>query len=65
MRVPCTIDEIELQGDYGGEVPSVCATCTRRGHSTESFATGDASVRRCLVLLRQECALEENNFYVE
>jgi hypothetical protein len=64
MRIPCSVDEIELEGDYG-EVPSVCATCTRCGHSTESFGTSEASIRRCLVLLREECPNQESNFYVE
>ena len=33
MRVTCTIDEIELEGDYG-TIPSVCATCSRCDHYT-------------------------------
>ena len=64
MMIHCTIDQIELDGDYG-EVPSVRASCPRCGHTTESFGTGDASIRRCLVLLRNECPKDELNFYVE
>jgi hypothetical protein len=65
MRVPADIDYIELEGDYG-EIESVCATCTRCGHTTESYGTSDASIRRCLALLRQECPNDdETNFYVE
>ena len=34
-------------------------------HSTESYGTGDKSVKRCLALMRDECPMGENNFYVE
>ncbi len=64
MRVPCTVDEIDMEGEYGGDVPGVCVTCSRCDNQTESFGTGPASVRRCLVLLREECPNEESNFYV-
>lgn len=63
MRVRCEIEEVELDGDYGS-VDGVQATCGRCGHCTESFGTGDASVRRCLTLLREECPQGESNFYV-
>ena len=33
-------------------------------HTTESFGTGEKSVKRCLVLMRQECPEGEENFYV-
>jgi hypothetical protein len=64
MEVPVTIEEVELEGDHG-MVDGVEATCTRCGHTTESFGTGDPSRRRCLALLREECPNEERNFYVE
>jgi len=63
MEIECEVDYIELEGDYG-PVDSVCVTCSRCGHSTESFGTGEASVNRCLALLREECPEGENNFYV-
>ena len=46
---------VDLEGDYSAEVEGVRATCSRCGHETESFGTSGASVRRCLVLLREEC----------
>lgn len=64
MKVSCSIDFIDLENDDGREVEGVSATCERCGHSTESFGTGPASVRRCLVLLREECPEGEANFYV-
>ena len=64
MRVVCDIDHIELEGNHGS-VPSVSATCSRCGHTTESFGQSESSVKRCLVLLREECPKDEKNFYVE
>lgn len=45
--------------------PGVCATCSECDHETESFGTSDRSIKRCLVLMREECPLGEENFYVE
>jgi hypothetical protein len=64
MRVECEIDETFLDGDYT-EVEGVVATCSRCGHETESYGTSEASIKRCLVLLREECPNNEQNFYVE
>lgn len=61
--IRCEIDEIELNGDYGGLIPSVQATCPRCGHTTESYGTGEPSIKRCLVLLHEECPEGANNFY--
>ena len=63
MKISCEVEEISLEGDYG-EVESVRVTCSKCGHYTESFGTGEASIRRCLVLMREECECNENNFYV-
>lgn len=64
MRVYCDVHQIELEGDYAYDVPGVAVTCRRCGHGTESYGTSEASVRRCLALLREECPNGENNFYV-
>jgi len=63
-RIECEIEEVELENDEGFEVAGVCATCTKCGHQTESFGTEGASIRRCLALMREECPLGEQNFYV-
>lgn len=62
MRIECTIEEIELESDYG-PVPSVRATCSRCDHTTEALGTSSRSVRRCLVTMREECPENEENFY--
>jgi hypothetical protein len=64
MRVACDISTNELQGDYGW-VGGVCATCSRCGHETENYGTSDASIRRCLALLREECPNDEHNYYLD
>jgi hypothetical protein len=64
-RIRCTVDEIELPGDYTDEgIPSVEVTCSRCGHSTEIYGTSDSSIRRCLVMLRHECPRGERHYYV-
>ena len=64
MRVTATIEEVALEGDYSDESPGVVARCSRCGHEVESYGTGEGSVKRCLVLLREECPEDEANFYV-
>jgi hypothetical protein len=62
-RVPCGA-LVEPEGDYTA-VESVCAKYRRCRHDTESYGTSDASVRRCPVLLRQECRNDEQDYYFE
>lgn len=62
--IPCEVEVVDLDGDYGS-VEGVEATCSRCGHVTESFGTGSASIRRCLALMRDECPLDESNYYIE
>jgi hypothetical protein len=64
VRVECEIEYTELENDDGVPVESVVVTCSRCGHATESFGTTSSSVRRCLVLLREECPKGQSNFYL-
>lgn len=64
MRVKCEVEEIELEGDYA-PVAGLCVTCSRCNHQVEVFGTSDRSIRRALVMLRDECPEGENNFYEE
>ncbi len=61
-KVACEVEEV-LIDDNGREQPGVEVTCTRCDHVTQSFGTSEKSVKRCLVLLREECPNNENNFY--
>jgi hypothetical protein len=64
MKVKADVSQIELEGEHG-PVDGVEVQCSRCNHSTQSFGTGGDSIRRCLVLLREECPRNENNFYEE
>lgn len=64
MRVDCEVVEVELETESGKSVEGVEVTCLRCGHATQSYGTSDASVKRCLVLLREECPEDEKNYYV-
>ena len=64
-RVECVVEYIDLEGDYGNDVPSVEATCVRCGHVTQSYGDSSASVGRCLALMKEECPRGESNWYVE
>lgn len=63
MRVLCHVEETELEGDYG-PVDGVVVTCSRCDATSESFGTSSASIRRCFILLREQCD-EENFYYTE
>jgi hypothetical protein len=62
MKVTTTIAYVDLDGDHGS-VEGVEVTCDRCGHSEESFGTGDASLKRCALLLRENCPRNEKNYY--
>jgi hypothetical protein len=65
MKIKATISYVDLENDRGYDVEGVRVTCERCGHETESFGTSQASIKRCLVLLREECPEREKNFYVQ
>lgn len=64
-KIECSIEETYLENENGYEVESVVATCSKCGHTTESFGTSEISIKRCLALMNDECLEGENNFYVE
>lgn len=63
--VKCSIEQSTMENDEGNEVDSTRATCSKCGHVTESFGTSDPSIDRCLATMRDECPLNEKNFYEE
>lgn len=59
-----SISEEEVYSDeYDTYLEATQAECLTCSHVTESFGTSERSVRRCLVLLREECPLGESNYY--
>jgi alpha-D-ribose 1-methylphosphonate 5-triphosphate synthase subunit PhnG len=63
MRVKVEVEEVELEDDRGRPVDGVVVCCGRCGHKVEVFGTGEASVKRGCVMLREECPEGESNFY--
>jgi hypothetical protein len=64
MRIQTEIEETELPGDYGGDVPGLVVTCARCGYEVAVYGTGPASARRGALMLREECPEGLSNFYV-
>ena len=63
-RVRCTILEVDLPNERGGTQPGVRAVHALQPHNG-SFGTGEKSIKRCLILMREQCPEDEANFYVE
>jgi len=64
MTVNCEVQEVTLYSESGRPIAGVRVLCGRCEHETESFGTGEASIRRCLVLLHEQCPEYEDNYYV-
>lgn len=62
-RVTTTTSYVDVEGDYG-EVEGIEVTCDKCGHLVQSGGTHEGSLNRCAYLLRENCPLHENNFYV-
>jgi hypothetical protein len=60
-----TFEDTLLINEGGNSIASVLATCTRCLHTTESFGVKEASRKRCLALMGEECPKNEKNFYAE
>lgn len=63
-RIECRITYGEAASESGVMVKCVRALCMHCGHKTLSFGQHDASVRRCLAVMREECPEGDKNFYV-
>lgn len=61
-EVVCTLENCTIDNGTG-PVKSVRAVCPKCGHEEESFGRGEASVRRCLVMLNRNCPNFEKNYY--
>ena len=64
-EIECYTEQAEIENDDGFNVPGVITKCGDCGHETESFGTGDPSIKRNLALMREECPVGNNNFYVD
>lgn len=62
MRVAVRVEETELQGDHG-PIDGIVVTCSRCDYSVEVFGTSERSIKRGCVMLKEQCQLEEENYY--
>lgn len=51
----CDIEETELVNEQGRSIPGVVATCQGCGAAVEAFGTTERSLKRCMVLMRNNC----------
>jgi hypothetical protein len=63
-RVECEVTFTQAENDRGRMQDCTKATCGNCGHTTQSWGTGPGSVKRCLMLMKEECPEGESNFYV-
>jgi hypothetical protein len=61
--VDVEIEKVKIENEGGQQVDGVRATCTKCDHVTESFGQRQRSINRCCALMRDECPLNEENFY--
>ena len=62
-RVECDVEFTDLENDKGLMVPGITVTCTRCDHQVECFGTSARSVKRCFMLLKEECPEGQENYY--
>jgi Leucine-rich repeat (LRR) protein len=62
-HVKCIIHKTIWERSKAGRYDSTKAICSICKKSTTSYGSGDNSVKRCLVLLKESCAME-GHFYV-
>lgn len=65
MKIEVDVDDVELENDNGIMVPAVQVTCSKCDHTTESFGRSDRSVKRCIMIMKEECpeGQGESNYY--
>jgi hypothetical protein len=65
-RVEVNIEEVDdIENEQGRMQDGVRATCSECDHVTESFGQGPKSRMRCIMLMKDECPNNEDNFYVD
>ena len=62
--VVCVIDYTYRENEREFDQECVVAECSACGHTEQSWGHGDKSVRRCLVLMGQNCPRNADNFYI-
>ena len=63
-KVECEVEYVAVPFN-GKEILGVLVTCPLCEHAEEAGGRSEASIKRCLAQMRQNCPEGENNFYVE
>ncbi len=63
MKVECEVHFCQIENERGFQQDGVRVTCSRCGHTTQSFGTSEKSIKRCIMLLKEECPQAESNYY--
>jgi len=64
-KIECRVTRKMIENEQGREVSGVSVECGRCQHTVEVFGQGEGSVKRGLVMLREECPFGHRNWYVE
>lgn len=62
-RISCSLSHTTTYNEKGIAVDSVAVECSRCGKTATAYGESEASIKRCLVTLRQDCPRNENNYY--
>lgn len=63
MKVECDVVFQDVENESGRLVAGVAVSCARCGHTVEAYGTTERSVRRCFMLLKEQCPNGESNYY--
>ncbi len=62
--VKCAVDYTYQENESGNEQECVVVECSECERTEQSWGHGDKSVRRCLVLMGENCPEGGDNFYI-
>jgi hypothetical protein len=63
MTIKVVVTDTLLRGDTGTTIPGVIVTCTKCGKDVSVYGTGERSIRKGCVMLREVCPDGQVNFY--
>lgn len=63
-KVPCEVEDAQVEFN-DRLIDGVSVTCTDCGHEETAGGTSEASVKRCLAQMGENCPEGERNFYVD
>ena len=63
MKITCSVETVERKNEHGYLRAAVVVTCSKCDAQEESWGTSPSSIRRCCVMLKENCPMGENNYY--